>query len=655
MYARIAFDAGWIAWKASTLNTRYIALKPLSELEARRPLGLAAQSVERVFERQPGNASAAEQAQDKQRVSSALAAIVPWLHGSCLNDPDNFDFTIHCAIAHHRLPDVKRLARESRIAAIRDSLVADAPSLSDTLGDLWETFKRLGILLPDVFLDSHLRNTVGQALTASCLVALARQQPTPLSALLAVLPMPGRSARPTEAKFFQLMVRLYLSRALADRPVLIELIRKAQELKQYEWPIRASELLQAAEAANVNPVIQQDCLFCVLRDTLTLKDEQLRQNVLLFQLDQLVEMQRARTQQVVQLTIDAVLDGVPLGDTFTDQVKAALAAEQEATDRAERSADARRLHALHGFPAAPVQVQTTPTDQDPVHTWSVERLAAWIEGPVTRLPIDRQRIAQRERLLARERKQRRAQAAVAVGQAKHAPAEPMEPEPELELEDINLAVDDALRTTAAFFRDDLSEMIALAKQLGVGPAAIRQAMEQRELMVRLASSHSGVSDEQVRTGLQAAEAATAQLRAAIQRSQTNLRQCMGFTQGLNAALQQEALVKGKRQGGKIAFPMPLSSWQWVFDTFHGQWLHQKRRLEIDNHPVPLRSDQALALYVTGSSQSGFAFDISVHLWQRRPDANSLPCVDTDGVLRMNTEDWFDTYTPCAVLHVPLGK
>ena len=65
-----------------------------------------------------------------------------------------------------------------------------------------------------------------------------------------------------------------------------------------------------------------------------------------------------------------------------------------------------------------------------------------------------------------------------------------------------------------------------------------------------------------------------------------------------------------------------------------------------------RADQALALYVTGSSQSNFAFDVSVHLWQRRPGATSMPGVASGGTQRMNTDDWFDTYLPCCVLHVP---
>ena len=81
---------------------------------------------------------------------------------------------------------------------------------------------------------------------------------------------------------------------------------------------------------------------------------------------------------------------------------------------------------------------------------------------------------------------------------------------------------------------------------------------------------------------------------------------------------------------------------------------KQRTLDINGHVVQLRPDQALALYVTGSSQSDFAFDVSVHLWQRRPGRKGLASSDVDG-LHMNTVDWYDTYIPCAVLHVPPGK
>ena len=81
----------------------------------------------------------------------------------------------------------------------------------------------------------------------------------------------------------------------------------------------------------------------------------------------------------------------------------------------------------------------------------------------------------------------------------------------------------------------------------------------------------------------------------------------------------------------------------------------RHTLAMGNGTLALGTDQALALYVTGSSQSGYAFDISVHLWARRTGKSSQPSREQGAYPRMNTDDWFDTYQPCCVLHVPLAK
>lgn len=644
MYARLGFENGWISWNTSVINTQFLSTGASNDEVVKLRLDLAQTLLESVFRARPGNAGPSEQTEELKRVSGAIKAIVPWLNRAYLEDTPSFEFAIHCAIAHHRLPASERQARETRIAGIVDGVLANAPEWSAQCGPGWTPHKTLGILFPDVFLDSHLRARAARLVMASCLVVEMKGGRHPMSALLQALPMPPAKGRPSDQKFFMLMANLYMNRSPADRPAVLGLINRVKKDKQVDWVLRADEMLQAAGAANVNAVVAGDALINILAETL--KDDQTRTQAVQYHLDQLVELQKVKTQQVVQLTIDAVQAGVPLGEACTARILDALAAERQAHEGAWRAGDEGLLRAHHPVPVAPGQAPPPPADADPVHAWSVERLAAWIEGPVTRRPIQRQRIIEREQVKRAERAADRAR--------KPAPSAAAAPEPDLADEDINLAVDDALRSTAAFFRDDLNDMLALAKQLNLEAPRIQQAMRQREIMAKLATGEH-VGDDQAQAMLVAAEGAIAQLRTNIQRSQTTLRQRMGFTQALNAAVQQEPLVLGKRQGGVIVCPMPLASWQWVFDTFHGRWLHQSRRLEINKIEVPLRSDQALALYVTGSSQSGYAFDISVHLWQRNPGSTCLPSVDADSGLRMNTDDWFDTYTSCAVLHVPVGK
>jgi hypothetical protein len=119
-----------------------------------------------------------------------------------------------------------------------------------------------------------------------------------------------------------------------------------------------------------------------------------------------------------------------------------------------------------------------------------------------------------------------------------------------------------------------------------------------------------------------------------------------------AALRVEPLELGKRQGGQIGYKAGVEDWAYVSGHFHNRWLPQVKSVLVNGKSVQLRADQAVALYVTGSSQSGYAFDVSVHLWQRREARQSQPG-NTGGLFPpMNQDDWFDTYVTCCVLHVP---
>jgi hypothetical protein len=119
-----------------------------------------------------------------------------------------------------------------------------------------------------------------------------------------------------------------------------------------------------------------------------------------------------------------------------------------------------------------------------------------------------------------------------------------------------------------------------------------------------------------------------------------------------AALARETLTPGRRQGGVIACPLTADDWRWVSNRFHRRWLSGIRHLSVDGVHVPLDMDEALALYVTGSSQSNYAFDVSVHLWRRWNNKTSPPSQQSGVFPPMNTDDWYDTRVTCCVLHVP---
>jgi hypothetical protein len=103
----------------------------------------------------------------------------------------------------------------------------------------------------------------------------------------------------------------------------------------------------------------------------------------------------------------------------------------------------------------------------------------------------------------------------------------------------------------------------------------------------------------------------------------------------------------------------MEDWGWVVEGYHNRVLTGRRGLVVNGNLRQLGADEALVLYVTGSSQSDYAFDVTVHLWRRYPGKTSqagraLPSVDNP-LVPVNTDDWFDTYITCCVLHVPEAR
>ena len=119
-----------------------------------------------------------------------------------------------------------------------------------------------------------------------------------------------------------------------------------------------------------------------------------------------------------------------------------------------------------------------------------------------------------------------------------------------------------------------------------------------------------------------------------------------------AALRAESLELGKRRGGQIGYKTRPEDWTFVCDNFHNRWLPHVKDILVNGAPTLLAPNQAVALYVTGSSLSGYAFDVSVHLWQRYRTSQSKPSTESGPLPPMNTAEWFDTRTTCCVLHIP---
>lgn len=595
-----------------------------------------------------GSGSGADTVREQVRVTLAIRALLPWLMDDVDDHPEDLDFTLRCAIAHHRLPDAQRLAREARIAAVFDHVFAD-PWLRAKMAALEQPIKRMAVLIPDPMVPLMVRDHavlafVGQyrqdeAVHRHVLGDVHEALLAHKAALEAVTPGISACAR-------DFLMIAFLGTEPGGRPALAQLA-KAMLASQ-----RGDELGDTFVCMQQN---QTDYPFLLLlphmiemlraRSVLHPGDEAGMEELTNFVVEQALKELNTLKWQVADVSINAVLDGVPLGKAYTDAVLHRLA------HRLVRLAEAENTISVADLRPAPLPTievaQQAAGDVTPPHSWSVNRLLAWIEGPITERTATRQAVRQR-------RQQQQQAGQTPANRAGRARPGSVVPEDIAEGE-IDLVVTTALQATADFQLRDLDDLLRLADALRLPATAINPCRQAREAMQRIASGQGMLDDNAVCQALARAETAITALRAQVKRTQIEAGRRRRFITALDRALNAEPLVRGKRHGGVIDCALPRDQWGWVNAEFNGQWIAGAQQLEINGQPVPLRSNEALALYVTGTSLSGHAFDISVHLWQRRGGHSGPPCADATGPRLMNRDDWFDTHVPCAVLHVPLGQ
>lgn len=127
-----------------------------------------------------------------------------------------------------------------------------------------------------------------------------------------------------------------------------------------------------------------------------------------------------------------------------------------------------------------------------------------------------------------------------------------------------------------------------------------------------------------------------------------------FDEALMEACDQERAIYGKRYGGVIGCALTLNDWPLINANYHNRLISGCNWIRIGRQGRYLREDEAIVFYVTFTSLSGYAFDISAHLWRRYEDAGDVPpTLPSDGQHKpMDEENWYDTFIPCFVLHVP---
>jgi hypothetical protein len=562
-------------------------------------------------------------------------------------DTEDLVSDLYMALAHLRLPEAQRESRRARIDQTLDAHFQGTPPLQAVQTGIAH-IKMTAQLVPDALLEAMVRSQAARLQLTQLADAGWHKHFMPFMDHLDVLAASLGCPPGTPEKY--LLINTGFSRPLAERDEFLGLLKQAiahklgASVQSSARALRDGGLLLAFEG---------DTFVDVLRECVAMSDARVTVDIQQVAANQ-VTLGRAaddrRTQAVFSATVEALDAGVPFGDKVKKQNEAALDAARQvwAAQQLRMTPERLRLRrklaqsATTGKSMAPPN-NASPPDLDPVSAWSVKRLLRWIRGPISDAAPQR---LDRQAILAEE-KAARQQARISA----RAPEKSAKVDAELTEEDVGAAMHDALGTCAEFCAAEVRDLLYRLQALNIAsPAA--QASEKLLAPLSALAEHPDGDEQKARVLLHQAEEACQRLRQEIHAGEIDARTRQQFAQSLQLALSQAVLVEGKRHGGVIACPLKRSDWPWVADQYHGRWLPWLRQINIDGQNVPLPDDLALALYVTGKSLSGYEFDISVHLWQRRPGCTGKPGVSSEPFARMNTQEWDDTLTPCTVLHVP---
>ncbi|MES2841493.1 MAG: hypothetical protein V4794_14535 [Pseudomonadota bacterium] len=590
----------------------------------------------------------------RERISLALGKIIATLN---VDAGENLEFQLYMGMAHERLPTEQRLAREELIDGSIATHLAQITDRTDRMQGQISQLRQVAILWPELRIDEMVRSAcvkimsdrVVQLFTSVNLLKDGAQVfPHLWNGLIAFLLQLDKNKVPTQSGVSAWFISTILAQAPAHSSETQSLFVQALQKLGAGFLTKLIDTLFPLTTEMALSLIH-DVSVRVMRDKLAdpaSVDEEIIDTHLAWARG-LVDLQNRR---MLYATVAAVDSNVPMGDK-TASNKAALASARQAASKTSQVMTPRFMDMARKMRPSPTASQPgkEKADLDQPYTWSVTKLLRWIEGPVTRpaqQPMDRKKI------LAVEK----AAASKALPSVPKGKPEPAPPATLLQETDIDGTIQDALSATATFFYGHIQDMLPLARQLDANNPLPQACADLMGPLEGLANKPIAPEDElKARALLTTAEKAVIDLRRSLKTAKATLQVRNRFRVQLVAALKTEQMAWGKRHGGTIACPVRLTDWSFVADNFHDRWLPLVKNVMIGRQNTPLDEDQAAALYVTGSSLSGFAFDVSVHIWQRCPGRTSLPSDQDDAFPAMNTDDWFDTYQTCCVLHVPLAR
>lgn len=591
------------------------------------------------------NTRAKLSADDRNRVYLAMSDLVKVLPAAFAD----LDFAIYLGIAHFCLPTEQRKAREDRIEAIVTSYFGPRPSRHAELQKPLAVLQAQLPLLPDEKLEALASTHCAFLMLMTCLEIghpACGSDAHALYAMFMKVLLPLKLGQERTMALNYKLSEMYASFPAEQRLAFLDFVAHPKNANACTHLQRVQTLVDA-KARSPSMLSLNRTVLSILKDvtacSAALSDAELEELAA-----PSIELQRSQESRILTrlriASVNAVQAGVPLGKWGASIADAILKIKFAKVEMNARMAAKRRIQdkAATTTPAA----THGATDMDPVHAWSVTRLVRWIEGPLAERSkkgrLDRKAVVAQEKVLIEQEMKDKKTAGLKPGVMPTAITE----------DEVGQVMQEGLAATAGFFHDDIQDMALVAKALGTEAGVLDACLGLQTQLKELCAAPASVDEEKARTLLQNAEACMVALRNSIKTAEASALLVKRLDTRLIAALNAESLVLGKRHGGVIACPLHAGDWPWVAQRYHRRWLPQVTHLVIDGEDMQLASDQAVGLYVTGSSQSNFAFDVSVHLWQRRAGGTSLPGEGDALYPAMNTTEWFDTYISCAVLHVP---
>ncbi|MBT9464674.1 hypothetical protein [Hydrogenophaga sp.] len=565
---------------------------------------------------------------------------------------------MHLVLAHFRLDDARRAQRETRIAALLDPHFKSHPS--PFLQAYGEKLKLLAVAMPDEMMNAALHSHVVR-LCRGCMDT-SPQDYKPLIDFLRDTKATGGIDDPAAIACLQ---ACYFSRELGEREAcLTHLYAELKSHKLQKWlPLLKKGI------DDLSPMHLESDMADAVHDTLESSieaPEQSIENLVTDGVARYSERIQARLTAIVESSRDAMEAGVLLDAKSTQtnseaQIAYKLAMSQAAINFTPDGA--RTVFKQAHAPEPPLKAGDDLPDMSPIHARSVELLASWIDGLIE--TPDAPALLARQKILEAQNKTRPtvevppkpAPTKQPAATTKPVPTKPISTKPDevvpadeaLSVNDAGLVVQSGLCSTAEFFLGEIQDMSLRAASLKMNKDLLETCTELVPALKDLRTGTMSNERDALRL-LTRTESAIKSLRASIDSIAIEARVRQNFSRSLREALAKEPLVYGKRHGGVLSCRVRQADWPWVHREYHQRWLNVQS-LEIAGKRAPLERHQALALYVTGSSRSNYAFDVSVHMWIRKEGCHSTPNAGNSTDVWMNTEEWRDAHISCTVLHV----